>query len=426
MARYTMLFSKVRESGLVTEKTAKKLRKAARPENINISSWIGMMRFIARIPHSSIRARATPALYRHQLHSRSLLTLAIETSCDDTCVAVLEKHDAKPNSPDTVAPEHRATLHFHEKATADNVRFRGIHPEIAHDSHQSNLALLLSSALKHLPLNSGHTDRATGGTAVQTGTQHPYQKNLDFISVTRGPGIRGCLTTGLDTAKGLAVAFQIPLLAVNHMQAHALTPRLVSALQGKRGENTVPEFPFMSLLVSGGHTILVYSKSLNDHKILASTIDIAIGDFLDKAARDIVPWAQLSEGGDIMFGRLLEKFVFPDGASDHSYVAPTKRVPEVSRLAPPMHQEGKRASMKFSFAGLGTAVRNHLQSPAGNISLCDRISIGRDAMRVAFEHLASRVIMALESLSTGVGPLEPISTLVVSGGVASNKFLRTV
>jgi N6-L-threonylcarbamoyladenine synthase len=338
-------------------------------------------------------------------------------------VAVLEKHHAKPTTP---ATEYRATLHFHEKVTADNIRFRGIHPEIAYGSHQSNLALLVGTALKHLPLSSGHIDEATDRAAIQTGTHHPDRKKLDFISVTRGPGIRGCLTTGLDTAKGLATAFQIPLLAVNHMQAHALTPRLVSALQGKHGETTVPEFPFMSLLVSGGHTMLVHSKSLNDHKILASTIDIAIGDFLDKAARDVVPEAVLSEGGDIMFGRLLEKFVFPHGVSDHNYVAPTTRRPEVSRLAPPMHQEGRRASMKFSFAGLGTAVRNQVQSPTGDISLCDRISIGRDAMRVAFEHLASRVIMALESLNTSVGPLEPISTLVVSGGVASNKFLRTV
>ncbi|KAI9777926.1 MAG: hypothetical protein M1839_008461 [Geoglossum umbratile] len=391
------------------------------------------MHVVARISNSSIRAGATLALHR-QVHVRGLVTLAIETSCDDTCVAILEKHDAESTASSSVVPEHQAALHFHEKVTADNIRFRGIHPEIAHDSHQANLALLVAAALKRIPLSSGHVDGAAGKIAVQAGARRPARKKLDFISVTRGPGMWGCLTTGLDTAKGLAAAFQVPLVAVNHMQAHALTPRLVSALRGKRGESTVPGFPFMSLLVSGGHTMLVYSKSLNDHEILASTVDIAIGDFLDKAARDVVPRAELDEGGDIMFGRLLENFVFPDGVSGHNYVAPAARVPDVSRLegrwerafAPPMLREGRRASMKFSFTGLGTALKNHLQSPAKDISLRDRIDIGQDAMRAAFEHLASRVIMALESLSAGVGPLAPVSTLVVSGGVASNKFLRTV
>ncbi|KAH0542566.1 hypothetical protein FGG08_003071 [Glutinoglossum americanum] len=388
------------------------------------------MHVVASPVNSSFRARALQVVHRQRV--RGLLTLAIETSCDDTSVAILEKHGAKTTASQGSTPARRATLHFHEKVTANNSQFRGIHPLVAAQSHQSTLANLVDTALKSLPLSSSYAHGATYTTPVRSESQKSIHKKPDFISVTRGPGMRSSLTTGLDTAKGLAVAFQVPLVAVNHMQAHALTPRLVSALEGKHGGAPVPEFPFMSLLVSGGHTMLVYSTSTNDHKILASTVDIAIGDFLDKIARDIVPPADLEAGGDIMYGRLLEKFVFSDGAGGRNYTAPA--MPSRSHLkgrwgwkfAPPLHQEGAKASMKFSFSGLGSAVERCFRDRAKDVSLCERLDIGQEAMRVAFEHLASRVVAALGKLSYSIDPLNPISTLVVSGGVASNKFLKTV
>ena len=142
--------------------------------------------------------------------------------------------------------------------------------------------------------------------------------------------MRSSLTTGLDTAKGLAVAWQIPLVGVNHMQAHALTPRLVSALSA-RSPNAAPAFPFLSLLVSGGHTLLVHSRELTDHEILATATDIAIGDCIDKIARLVLRPGVLKEGGDIMYGRLLERFAFPNGSADFNYTAPTTRAEEIAR-----------------------------------------------------------------------------------------------
>src|ERR1700744_6379557 len=193
----------------------------------------------------TIRARA-----------RNLVTLAIETSCDDTCVAIVEK-------------TRGARLLFNEKITSNNARFRGIHPIIALEGHEETLARLLERSVAFLP-----------------------NGRPDFVSVTRGPGMRSNLNTGIFTAKGLAVAWGVPLVGVHPMAAHALTPRLISAVsQGK----IKPEVPLWSLLVSGGHTLLVRSKSLASHRILAETADIAVGDSLDKIARSVLPEDLLQE-----------------------------------------------------------------------------------------------------------------------------------
>ena len=244
--------------------------------------------------------------------------------------------------------------------------------------------------------------------------------------------MRSSLTTGLDTAKGLAVAWQIPLVGVNHMQAHALTPRLVSALSGS-SFNPTPAFPFLSLLVSGGHTLLVYSRELTDHAILATTPDIAIGDCIDKIARSVLLPNVLMEGGEIMYGRRLERFAFPNGSADHNYIAPTTRGEEIARkttrwgwaLVPPLAETrsgSKSKAMEFTFSGLGSAVKRICEGTE-KMQDDERRELARESMRVAFEHLASRVGWALRDLEEkGIG----VETIVVSGGVASNAFLRTV
>lgn len=305
-----------------------------------------------------------------------------------------------------------AQLLFHQKITANNSAHGGIHPIVSLESHQENLAALVSEALHVLP---------------NAGSSKP-----DFISVTRGPGMRSSLTTGLDTAKGLAVAWQIPLVGVNHMQAHALTPRLVSALSGSP-PIVAPAFPFLSLLVSGGHTLLVHSRALTDHAILATTTDIAIGDCLDKVARLAIPPDVLKERGGIMYGCHLERFAFPNGSADYCYTAPTTRAEEIARktsrwgwaLVPPLAETrsgSKSKAMEFTFSGLGSAVKRICEGKEG-MDYDERRELARESMRLAFEHLASRVGWALRDLEEkGIA----VGTLVVSGGVASNAFLRTV
>ena len=213
-----------------------------------------------------------------------------------------------------------ASLHFHEKITCDSNKYAGVHPMIAQDSHQRNLAKLVAKALETLSTTSEEqkagrliADRPAEAlaSAVDSKGRCTLKCRPDLIAVTRGPGLRSCLATGLDTAKGLSVAWQVPLIGVNHMIAHALTPRLVSALKKRRYEDTEPAFPFLSLLVSGGHTLLTHSKSIIDHEILAETKDIAIGDCLDKIARALLPSRLLAHSSDTMYGRLLETYAFP-------------------------------------------------------------------------------------------------------------------
>ncbi|KAL8840349.1 MAG: hypothetical protein Q9170_001364 [Blastenia crenularia] len=352
---------------------------------------------------------------------------------DDTSVAVLETANQRLTS--EFSP---ARLHFHEKITANNVEYRGVHPIVALESHNEHLAPLISKALRALPLSSD--DPSAPSITLQSGAGDLERRKPDLISVTRGPGLLPSLSTGLQTAKGLAVAWQIPLIGVNHMQAHALTPRLVSALesQSHKERQHEPAFPFLSLLVSGGHTLLVHSRALAHHAILASTTDIAVGDVIDKASRFILPREIFETSKDVMYGRLLEEFAFPSGQEYGSYKAPSTRGEEISRrpsrwgwaLAAPLAETrsgSKSKAMEYSFSGLGSAVERICKGRETAIPLDERVDLAREVMRVAFEHLASRVVMALNSMDeTRTEDDDRIGTLVASGGVASNQFLRKV
>lgn len=245
--------------------------------------------------------------------------------------------------------------------------------------------------------------------------------------------MRSNLSVGLDTGKALSVAWQIPMVGVHHMQAHLLTPRLVSCLEeGDVTHVTSPQFPFLSILVSGGHSMLVHSKSLTDHKIMASSDDIAIGETLDKAAREILPLDLLQGAKTTMYGKTLEEFVFPNGKVDFAnYRPPMNRGEEVIKkqsqwgwsLTTPF---ANTRALQLSFSSVSSMVNKIVKDKNGSMSEEERIDLGRDAMRVSFEHLASRTIIALEALRLHNTGDDEIKTLVVSGGVAANKFLMAV
>jgi N6-L-threonylcarbamoyladenine synthase len=319
-----------------------------------------------------------------------------------------------------------ARLLFNEKITSNNARFRGIHPIVALEGHEEKLAGLIEKSLAFLPSNGG-------------------APRPDFVSVTRGPGMRSNLNTGLFTAKGLAVAWGVPLVGVHHMQAHALTPRLISATSDAKIQ---PDFPFLSVLVSGGHTLLVRSESLTDHRILAETADIAIGDSLDKIARAVLPESLLHEAKSSAYGPVLEKFAFP--TQDYGYAPPkTKREEIMASLKPTKYgwsiknpfttSDGgtKIDSLDLSFAGVESAVKRTAEfgwdAAADKMSKTKRAApmpedearlLAREAMRAVFEHLANRIAVALR-LERDAGRA-PSRTLVLSGGVAANRFLRHV
>lgn len=138
------------------------------------------------------------------LSRRPLVTLAIETSCDDTSVAILEKNSKFGTE------KSRALLHFHRKITANNAIHKGVHPLVALQSHQQNLANLVQEALHYLPPEEQSLGAHTVAFPARDGANGVWSRRRpDFISVTRGPGMRSNLSTGLDIAKGLAVAWQV-------------------------------------------------------------------------------------------------------------------------------------------------------------------------------------------------------------------------
>ena len=368
---------------------------------------------------------------------RTLLTLAIESSCDDTCVAILEKQDGGS------VTEGRPLLqiHHHEKATSNNLAFKGVHPLEALHSHQEHLAKLVQNALAKLPSSEDNSIAQKESLLhITTNGATKTLRKPDFVTVTRGPGMRSNLNVGLDFAKGLAVAWNRPLVGVNHMQAHALTPRLVRALEETTSGPYQPQFPFLSLLVSGGHTMLIKSESLNNHQGLATTADVAIGDAIDKVARKVLPRHILAKSSSAMYGPALEAFTFPKGGFDYDYRAPRTRAEELERytsrngwsLVPPLanSKSGSRSKdMEFSFSGLCSSVERIVNNDANALFAKEedhskRREISKQLMRLAFEHLATRIKFALEYIhdqETG-----DIDTIVVSGGVASNGYLRHI
>lgn len=274
------------------------------------------------------------------------------------------------------------------------------------------------------------------------------------------------------------------------MQAHALTPRLVAALEAYNAANIeadtpvkpltdgtgtlTPSFPLLSVLASGGHTLLISSTSLTEHTILGGTDDIAVGECLDKVARVVLPPDLLQAAKSTMYGALLETFAFPPHVygsippgsrgelsgltaqvylEEHGYVhcwytPPTNNEVAVERsrtrwgwsINQPLTKTGggsKIKTMGMSFSGLMTAVERIVRYPtdpetgklskqarAGqDISIEERRDMALGVMRAAFEHIASRVLLALQD---STGKTTEMPAVVLAGGVASNAFLRYV
>ena len=171
--------------------------------------------------------------------------LAIESSCDDTSAAVLSDGYLLSNV--------IASQKVHEA-------YGGVVPELASRAHQQNIIPVVHEAIKHSSIS---------------------KEELSAIAFTRGPGLMGSLLVGTSFAKGFSLALDIPLIEVNHLQAHILA----HFIQTKGEEKKVPEFPFLCLLVSGGNSQIVLVKSPSDMQIIGQTIDDAAGEAFDKCAK---------------------------------------------------------------------------------------------------------------------------------------------
>lgn len=302
--------------------------------------------------------------------------LAIESSCDDSSVALLD-YDEKTGVTSTIS---------HLKSTLNSTAVGGIIPTEALSHHQQAMPLLIDQIMR-IP---------------QFDDCPP-----DVIAVTRGPGMVGSLSVGLNLAKGLSLGLSTPILGVHHMLGHLLIPRMNSGDIGNR-----IDFPFISLLVSGGHTMLVLSKDVLHHEILVDTIDIAIGDSLDKCGRELGIKAN-------MIAKEMEIMALQKTDGVHSIV----------NLPNPLSMGHNKNKLAFSFAPYITSLKSQMKDAlihgAGRgDALLNQIAY--DIQESHFDHLIYKIKqwseknMHLYETGTTEGRLQ----FIASGGVSSNKRLR--
>jgi N6-L-threonylcarbamoyladenine synthase len=280
-----------------------------------------------------------------------LITLAFETSCDETSVAlVADGREALSNVVSSQIEVHKA--------------FGGVVPEIASRHHLDNMSSVYKKAMD----DAGVT-----------------LNEVDLIGVTCGPGLVGALLIGLATAKAFAYAAKKPLVGVHHIQGH---------ISANYIEHKALEPPFLALVVSGGHTHLIYVKNYNDHTVLGRTRDDAAGEAFDKVAR------VLGLG-------------YPGGP----------KIDLAAREGDPHSVEFKRAmlekdSLDFSFSGLKTGVLNYLNTQKLKGQQIHVPDVAAAFQMAVVEVLVAKAMMAAER--TGQ------RKLVLAGGVAANSLLRAM
>ena len=289
---------------------------------------------------------------------RTLTLLGIESSCDDTAAAVVRLSPGQ--APEILSSEVLGQTNLH-------AAFGGVVPEIAARAHAERLDGVVEDAL------------ATAGVTLD---------DIDGIAVTAGPGLIGGVLSGVMLARGLAAARGLPLMAVNHLAGHALTPRLTDGIA----------FPYLMLLVSGGHCQFLLVEGVDRFHRLGGTIDDAPGEAFDKTAKLLgLP----QPGGPAVEGEAAlgdpKRFHFPRPLLD-------------------------RPGCDMSFSGLKTALlraRDALIAEKGGITVQDRRDLCAGFQAAVAEVLAIKTDRALALAGS-------VTALAVAGGVAANKAIRVM
>lgn len=274
------------------------------------------------------------------------LVLGIESSCDETAVAL-------------VASDRTIVAQKIASQDEEHAPYGGVVPEIAARAHAERLAPMIAAVLKE------------GRVALA---------DLDAVAATAGPGLIGGVMVGLVSAKALAMAGEVPLLAINHLEGHALSPRLADPSL---------EFPYALLLVSGGHCQILRVEGVGKYRRIATTIDDALGEAFDKTAKIL--------GLGFPGGPAVERLALQGD-------------PKAVPLPRPLVGSGEP---HFSFAGLKSAVlRAHENGPH------TREDIAASFQQAAIDCVIDRLRHALDAM-------DPVRSLVVAGGVAANASVRT-
>jgi N6-L-threonylcarbamoyladenine synthase len=274
-----------------------------------------------------------------------MIILGIDTSCDDTSVAVLDNKKILSSIVSSQVPIHRL--------------FGGVVPELASRKHVERIDVIFREALEAAGL---------------------ILRDVEILSVTQGPGLIGSVLAGLCFAKGLALATGKPLVGVNHIEAHALSIFLEEEV----------EFPFLSLIVSGGHTVILYFSEPCTFRMIGTTRDDAVGEAFDKIAK----YLNLGYPG----GQIIDEMARTGDGGSFAFPRP-------------MREEG---NYDFSFSGLKTAFINYVKK--NGITDGNRSDILASFQEAACDVLALKTVKAARDLS--------VRRVVLGGGVASNGRLR--
>ena len=287
--------------------------------------------------------------------------LAIETSCDETAIAVLE------------VQEMRFSILSNLVASQIKVHapFGGVVPNLAKREHRKNLPILLKRALKEVELPNGSST-----------------SKLDAVAVTYGPGLEPALWEGIEFAKKLAKKWKVPLVPVNHLEGHIYSALMHETRFAIHDSNL---FPLLTLIVSGGHTELVLSKKHLDYKILGETLDDAAGEAFDKVARML----GLGYPGGPKLAKLAQK----------------GNPRAINFPRPMLHSK----DLNFSFSGLKTSVLYKLRE-LGKISAKTKTDIAASFEEAVVDVLTKKTLEALRQYRP--------KTAALGGGVAANNRLR--
>ncbi len=276
-----------------------------------------------------------------------MIVLAVESSCDETSVAIVR------NGKEVLSNVVLSQIDIHKA-------FGGVVPEIASRNHIEYITRVFDEALSKANMTP---------------------KDIDLVAVTEGPGLIGSLLVGINAASAFAFANQIPLMGVNHMLGHMYAAGIDSEIK----------FPALVLLVSGGHTELIYAKDHLDFNVLGQTYDDAVGEAYDKVARTL-------------------GLPYPGGPIIDKLAHEGKPIYDLPR--PVINQD----NLDFSFSGLKSAVINLIHNKKQRGEEVDPKDVAASFQESVIEVLITKTQQALEKY--------PVKQLIVGGGVSANKGLR--
>jgi N6-L-threonylcarbamoyladenine synthase len=293
-----------------------------------------------------------------------MIVLGIDTSCDDTCVAVLEvrgsKFDVRSNIVSSQIKIHK--------------RYGGVFPTFAKREHKKNLPIVFKKAMKKAKIK---------------------ENQIDLVSVTVGPGLEPCLWVGINFAKDLAKKLNVPIVPVNHIEAHILVNFVDENSKFQIPKSEI--FPAICLVVSGGHTQLILMEKIGKYKLIGETRDDAAGECFDKVARLL--------GLGYPGGPAIEKFSKFEVRSSKLEV----------KLPRPMI---KQKNYDFSFAGLKTAVLYDFLKRSERVrkSREYKILVAKEIQQAVIDVLISKTLKAAKEFSA--------KSIILGGGVVANEELR--